>query len=219
MTIDRSKSVHINKHELNQTLPYFSAVHSDTAWRPCFYASAWNWPIRECFSLLLLGRQDTNAHAQCHGNHHKMLTFVCVFCSQSLDSVRHFLRWWPCRGTMSLSLPLNLHLGKFRGVKGRREGKAACVWLLHYEPFLFFAGLSPSLPSRSRWYASALWCWKVSVRYHGNLPKVWWQNLASSNHSLRWMWIASVRHRLVLDIQSQIQSRCNAGCIKKMIHS
>ena len=30
--------------------------------------------------------------------------FFCLFCSQSLDSVRHFLRWQPYRGTASLSL-------------------------------------------------------------------------------------------------------------------
>ena len=36
--------------------------------------------------------QDTSAH------------FLCLFCSQSLHSVRHFLRWQPYRGTASLSL-------------------------------------------------------------------------------------------------------------------
>ena len=53
-----------------------------------FHAVLWNGPES------LLGRIDTNAHAH----------FFGVFCSQSLDSVRHFLRWQPYRGTASLSL-------------------------------------------------------------------------------------------------------------------
>ena len=56
----------------------------------------------------LSGRLDTNAREQylwIHGIPRSGAHFFCMFCSQSLDSVRHFLRWLPYRGTESLDLP------------------------------------------------------------------------------------------------------------------
>ena len=114
-----------------------------------FHAVLWNGPIR-----IVVGQIGHKCACSV-----EPLTFLLVFCSQSLDSVCHFVRWLPYRGTESLSL-VHPHTLSFSCM-------CATVWAI------------------SLWHAHIvisciwIWCSYVTVRWKRNELSI------HNNHSSR----------------------------------